>query len=468
MTRSLVRTGRIGALAGLLLVAACSFVTPVTGPGTIGLPSGFDLGVVGYERSELYLNGIADSYLAAGPFTGEGRWDATTQPLSAEGSFKTRLVVYRPIDPDDFNGTVVVEWLNVTAGQDLPNDWTMAHTELVRSGAAWVGVSAQAVGVNALRASQPARYDSLYHPGDSYSYDIFTEAGRHVAANPAVLGGLVPERLLASGESQSASRLVTYINAVHPLVDVYDGFLVHSRGAGGSSLSQSPRPSVPVPSPAQIRDDLDVPVMVVQAEGDVIGSNLGSRQPDTDQFRLWELTGTAHADAYQIIVGATDVGDGAGAQQMFDYMRTPLVLGCTSPVNAGPHHWQLNAAFAALDAWVRDGVAPPTAERLEVVSTSPVVLARDTQGNAVGGVRSPHVDAAVATLDSDNSGPSFCRLFGRTIPLTTTALTALYPTHDDFVAAWSTALDDAVAAGFILAADAPELLAAAEASSVPG
>ena len=48
------------------------------------------------------------------------------------------MVIYRPINAAKFNGTVVVEWLNVTAGQDLPNGWTMAHNEFIRHG---VGVS---------------------------------------------------------------------------------------------------------------------------------------------------------------------------------------------------------------------------------------------------------------------------------------------------------------------------------------
>ncbi len=46
----------------------------------------------------------------------------------------------------------------------------------------------------------------------------------------------MPERLIAAGESQSAGRIATYIDAVHPLVEVYDGFVVHSRGAGGAAL----------------------------------------------------------------------------------------------------------------------------------------------------------------------------------------------------------------------------------------
>ena len=54
----------------------------------------------------------------------------------------------RPIDPKRFKGSVMVEWLNVSAGADTSPDWIMAHNELIARGWAWVGVSAQAVGVN--------------------------------------------------------------------------------------------------------------------------------------------------------------------------------------------------------------------------------------------------------------------------------------------------------------------------------
>ena len=198
---------------------------------------------VGYQRSEFFVGGNARSYSPAAPLTSDGKWNVTTDPGDHAGIFKTRLVVYRPIDPARFNGTVVVEWLNVTAGADLPTDWVMAHNELVRSGAVWVGVSAQAVGVNRAKADDPVRYASLVHPGDSFSYDIFTTSVRDIRQQYAtVLGGLQPQRMIAAGESQSAGRLVTYINAVQPTEHVYDGFLVHSRSGGGSSLSQSPQP----------------------------------------------------------------------------------------------------------------------------------------------------------------------------------------------------------------------------------
>jgi hypothetical protein len=463
--RTVMRRSRIGVAVVAALLASSCIVGPIAGPGSISLSTGFDLDLVGYERSEFFIGNPANSYSSPVPLSADGRWTVTADP--EQGGYISRMVTYRPIDPAAFNGTVIVEWLNVTAGVDLANDWVMAHNELIRSGAAWIGVSAQAVGVNAIKASNPARYNVLSHPGDSYSYDIFTHAGQLARTDPNVLGGLTAERVIATGESQSASRLVTYINAMHQLYGAYDGYLVHSRSSGGSSLRQTPLGSIPAPRPVSIRNDIDGPVMVVEAEGDVIGSNLGARQPDTPLFRSWEMAGTAHADSYTVGVGFADLNDGTAAAQMFDYLRNPRDLGCTNPINAGPHYLILQAAFAGLDNWVRTGVPPAIAPLLQVDSTDPVVLARDAYGNALGGIRSPHVDAPLATLTGTNSGSGFCRLFGTTTPLSSEQINLLYPTHDDFVYAWSNAVDAAVVDGFMLAADAPDLIAVAENSTVP-
>ena len=113
------------------------------------------------------------------------------------------------------------------------------------------------------------------------------------------------------------------------------------------------------------------------------------------------------------------------------------------------------------------GAPPPAAPQLVVASTSPVVLVRDQFGNARGGIRSPHVDAPVATLDGLNSGPNFCRLFGSTTPFTSDQLHALYSSHDDFVSKWIGSLYADVIDGYILPQDASELAAAAQASTVP-
>ncbi|MDP4917460.1 MAG: alpha/beta hydrolase domain-containing protein, partial [Haliea sp.] len=102
-------------------------------------------------------------------------------------NYRTRVVIYRPINDAEFSGTVLLEWLNVTAGFDTGPSYGSGHVEMLRQGHVWVGVSAQRVGIEGsstpvaplhLKAINPARYGSLEHPGDSYSYDMFTQAAR--------------------------------------------------------------------------------------------------------------------------------------------------------------------------------------------------------------------------------------------------------------------------------------------------
>jgi hypothetical protein len=59
------------------------------------------------------------------------------------------MIVRRPTGPGEFNGGVIVEWLNVTAGCDVDIEWNTVAQYLQRSGYAFVGVSAQAAGVAA-------------------------------------------------------------------------------------------------------------------------------------------------------------------------------------------------------------------------------------------------------------------------------------------------------------------------------
>src|SRR5207253_1377316 len=122
----------------------------------------------------------------------DGKWAMTA---AATAPYKVRLLIRRPANAAKFNGIVVVEWLNVTAQVEGAADYMQMEEELVREGYAWVGVGAQAVGVNSgggLKAWDPARYGSLAHPGDGYSYDIYSQAAqalRHPAENDP-LGGL--------------------------------------------------------------------------------------------------------------------------------------------------------------------------------------------------------------------------------------------------------------------------------------
>src|SRR5690606_9684473 len=129
------------------------------------------------------------------------------------------------------------------------------------SGAAWVGVSAQRAGVEAAKRNDP-RYESLEIAKDSFSYDIFAQAGAAVREQAdELLDGLRPRKVIASGESQSAFRLTTYVNAIHQQDKVFDGFLIHSRFAPSAPLTDDGFFSGYSP---RIRTDVDVPVFQLQ------------------------------------------------------------------------------------------------------------------------------------------------------------------------------------------------------------
>jgi hypothetical protein len=435
--------------------------TPLEGGTTTFALTGPRLDPARHVVQELMASGVATSYRsdreAAGP---DGRW--TVEPAE-EAPFATRVIVRRPVDPAAFNGTVVLEWFNVTAVETGP-DWAYLGDELLRGGYAYVGASIQAIAIEggqpaipigpplvSLREADPARYGALHHPGDAWSYDVLTQIGRGLLEpGNAALAGLVPERLLAVGESQSAFRLVTYVNAIHPLEGVFDGFFLHSRGRAGASLGDGGRASEAlVGDPIPIRTDTTTPVITVEAEGDLIPplDFAPARQPDTDTFRLWEMAGTAHADRYL----AGDIGE---------------LLGAPAPINAGPAHYLLKSALRHLDRWVRGDGPPPIAPRVEIDADGQIV--RDEHGNARGGIRTPAVDVPAGTHSGEPQGDQLIfQLFGSTTWFTPQQMADLYGTAEAYIAAFDASLDAAVAAGWVLPEDRDGFAAEARTVAFP-
>ena len=455
-------------------------------PGDAPMPAGsYDLGALGYEEREFLIKGVATSFALVGERTPDGRW--TVGPDS-ESPYATRFVVRTPNDPAHFSGTVAVEWNNVSGGVDVGPDWTLLHRDLIAQGHGWVGVSAQKAGIDGgglvegmhLKVLAPDRYGALQHPGDGWSFDIFTQVATALRSRDedAPLGGLVAERLIAVGESQSAAFLVTYINAIDLEAAVFDGFFVHGRGAGGAGLDgfrvgrggdlDEATRSI-LGSPERIRDDVRVPVLVLQSETDVVllGGGLPD-QTDGPRLRLWEIAGAAHADTYLLVAGAQDDGQ-LSPDGLAELLRptTELMIGNTdTPINSGPQqHYVGQAAFEALVGWVAGGPTPPAASRLDLAEGGGLKL--DGHGNATGGVRTPWVDVPTARLSGlGQGGQSFAFLFGKSEPFDQSALEAAYPDGQvDYVAKFTASLDHAIAGGFILASDRPEILGLAAAAS---
>jgi len=374
-----------------------------------------DLAANGYVEQEFYLSGLADAYSTAGA------------KLGSDVPYRTRLVVRRPISQADFNGTVLVEWQNVTAGYDLDALWNWRH---MREGYVWVGVSAQRVGVNQLRGWSPTRYGALDVTGggafvtDQLSYDIFAQAAQALKSPGAVdpLTGLDVERVVAIGASQSAGRMTTYYNVVLPQeAAVFDGyaFIVGS-------------------APTRVGTE---PIIQVLSETDV-STPLG-RRADSDVFRRWEVAGAAHSgwegQEYRRPISIRDLG----AAPVYECTNPPFSRIQLSQV--------IEAAYGHLARWVDGAGPPPHAPYLEFTGTT---KARNELGLALGGIQLSQVAVPTALNTGSNSGQSFCFLFGTHVPFDEGQLAALYRNHGSYVSAVGATDAANVAAGYILSADA--------------
>lgn len=439
-------------------------------PPDIGNPilhvANYELAEVGYEQLEFFLSGTAHAFTNTNELLSDGLWEI--QP-GETAEYKTRIVVLRPIDPSDFSGTVFVEWFNATSGQDSASSWRLGHTAVVREGHAWIGVSAQAITIEgskgstkrSLKALNPGRYGSLKHPGDSFSYDIFSQVSQATLKPTTldVLDGLSAQQLLATGSAQSGGWLVTYINGIHPLYNPYNGYLLRNRGRHGSMpLSQPPQGLIDTPDVVTIRDDLNVPVMAVQSETESFFLPY-DREDDSENFRIWEVAGTSHTDKYFY----EDAFDDKGDDPRFALVVESNLNKCERPaVNAGPYHWVFNAAITALSNWALNGIAPPQADRL-ALSDDESSFEYDVHGNVLGGIRTPHVDAPAAIFSGEGGGgPGLdCFISGTTELFDAAYMASLYSNKSGYVQAVSNAADDAVAKGFLLSPDAELIKAAA-------
>src|SRR3954464_7580135 len=215
--------GLLGAAPTAPAFAASSDVpTPrVSGPITGGLrnrmwwASPFAPASVGYSEKEYFFSGDATSLGQPGPSCCSS--PGPVDPEGTRSSFKSQMAIYAPRDPRRFNGTVVVEWLNVTTQVNLGTTWPLDYEYLTKAGYAVAYVSAQKRGVDESATSlvnyDPARYGSLHHPGDEYAWDIFSQAIKALRENGRgsvdPLGGLKLKRVIAIGFSQSTAELIT-------------------------------------------------------------------------------------------------------------------------------------------------------------------------------------------------------------------------------------------------------------------
>lgn len=431
----------------------------VTPPGTPRdypfMATSIDLAARGYVEEEFFVSlAPLDGVPGACSYTVPPLL-ATGSVINCNGSYKTRIMVRRPASAEAFNGTVLLEWQNVTAQYDVDHYWHESSEHMMREGYAWVGVSAQRAGLspaaplcpsviafcNGLRTWSPERYGAaganLNIPSDNLSYDIFAHAAQAVRspnpAGPTPMGDLETDTVIALGTSQSGSRLASYYNAVHPLQasPVIDAFFIgESRGA--------------------VRIDTDVPVLRLLSEVDVAST---FSPPDSDIYRQWEVAGASHADE-----GFTS--------KIQEFIEAGLILQTTPECNRPapstiPKRYTYHAAWDHMVKWVNEGVAPPIAPRIQFNGTaiarlplpSPTPVTATPQGNALGGIQLSEHAVATAFNGTGNGGGAFCNLFGVHEPFTAQQLQGLYRNHGSYMLAVARANNANRQAGFIVAAD---------------
>ncbi|MEX2293486.1 MAG: alpha/beta hydrolase domain-containing protein [Acidimicrobiales bacterium] len=409
--------------------------------GTYGHPlwdSWFDLGEYGYEEQEYFVSGTATAGAATAPYT-------------------TRIIVFRPTAASgQFNGTVLLDWVNVTAQFENAVDSIEAHEFLLREGYAWVHVSAQVAGLdtplvpNPLvpKKWDPARYAAINHPGDQYAFDMFSQIAKAVKdgglAGPDPMGSLDVDYVLAAGQSQSASKLTEYVNSHQETADVIDGFLIHGTFGGDGPAAS------------------DVPVIHLESDADVA---LGATPHDN--IALWEVAGAAHSDYW---IGYHSVfGNGPRSQlhaakvsraekerisiEAGNYGEQvhPLLAACTLAGAAMPMHYVTSSAIAHLDKWVRGGATPDSGVKINTDRLGSVLAGQF--GNTQGGIRLAPMEVPVASYQS-----TVCQLGGKTIPFSEVQLLAMYGSHQSYYAKFKAAVAQNVTDGWLLPDDATDLL----------
>jgi hypothetical protein len=421
-----------------------------------------DLAGHGYVEEEFFFEGTANKYNIPANVTVTNT-PMTTAAVTGSAPYKTRMIVRRPANPAEFNGTVIMEWLNVTFLYDLDAVWLACSERLMRRGYAYIGVSAQYQGIHSktgLRAWSAARYGTLdvtnggaLVPQDSLQYDIFSQAGQAVRNPMGIdpMAGFNVQQIIAVGLSQGAVRLVAYHNAVHPLAGVFDGFMPYFHGG----LVRTDLP-----------DDVAVKVFKVLTETDVWRDQATLRQPNSDRFHRWEVAGASHIDFQAVeTVKPLLVRDGLSAwpegicNQQYEWSHIPM-------------SYVANAAIEAMVGWVWDNIRPPEAPDIEVVTIgTPVgaysVIARDADGNALGGIRLSQHAVPTATNTGENAPvTSACRTYGSFAPFTQARLAELYPNHGVYVSRVAHITGENLAGGFIVPEDAEATIQAAAESSV--
>ncbi len=387
------------------------------------------------------------------------------QIKTASVPYTTRILVRRPADPRRFNGVVIFELFNPTAGYDLEFIWLMTREKLLREGYAWVGLTGRPVAANFLAGWNPTRYGALQFSDAGQVYDMYSQLAvllRDSASMQNPLAGFAVRTLINVGYSQSARYQVTYINNFHKDAvlpsgaNAWSGYLISTANGSARQVNST--------SPDLVDErryiNARVPVVRWNSETEVSGTGaVSTRLPDSPLYRTYEVPGTSHVD-----IEINDLAAGPNSAVARDF-PVGVPPGCDLPGNPNfstPFH---RAAIEILRQWTERGITPPPGQFITTNASGQIV--RDAHGNALGGVRPAALEAPLGQHVPHSTGAFFgCFLTGAFLKFDDATLSSLYPQHGGYVSKVANTINALVQAGYLLPEDATNYKTQAAQSSI--
>lgn len=455
------------AVGGVVVAPAASAAEPlgeatlveVDRPGTTMISSApFDVGEYGYEELEYFVSGEAHQYLDDGEVFGHRRettYPAVQGPIA--GDYTTRVVVRKP-PVDRFNGTLVVEWTNVTAGQDGEFLFAEAYETLLRDGYAVAVVSVQSIGVENLKTTRPERYGDLevdpdcgdvVCPVDTMSWDILAQSAKALKESPdSPFADLDIEKVLATGQSQSSSLLATYYSKIQRIHQFFDGFVIYD----GSGI---------------VSNDVETPLIAIKNEHSVTPPTF--RPVTGDYTRVWQAAGASHSSKfvadYMNIVFRRDGTQPEG--RSFTEWSLARGFGQCANSNTGTKvrvGQIIGGALASVDTWSRGGQPAAPSTYFDITQSGSYLYG--DRGLIEGGLKIADSAVPIYKFGVNTGRNGMCAVAGWHGDYSLQELEQMYVSHAAYVAEVTAVTEAALASGYIVAGDAAQTIAEAEASGI--
>jgi hypothetical protein len=421
-------------------------------------------------------------------------------------TYTTRAIVRRPANMKTWSGNVDVEYMNATDGIDDQIMWGRFAEDIFQANDVWVGFTGKPNIIPVLQKFDPARYSTLtftnpvppaqqkcgklpgeagFNPNLSKLYengllwDIWSEVGLSLKGQHSPLGRPASD-LYAVGESQSSQALMNYYRWFggtrtvlnnRPIYDGYFGETGAAVGTGVLNQCQTPLPTTDPQRSAKEMPERGSPYFGVNSQWDAPKET----PPASRTYRDWQVAGADHVDRQMYahlypreadleqagILGAGQLPWFAGSTYQ-EY--SPMGWDCNPNREPEVGMPQVESmAFKWLKAWVGRGIQPPIVPYLKRTEPGgPYVL--DADGNALGGLRLPYIEAPIAKYVGGFFGT--CTNVAH-FAFTTERIAQLYPTHAEYVSKVTRAARESVRNGFLSPEAAQEMVYESEERPIP-